>query len=143
MNKIFKSIQANMLYILFGLALASTLISLSLSEIFHLAPCVLCWYQRTMMYPLPIIFGIGIYRKDRDVDLYAWPLAIIGWLVALYHTLLQWSIIPDSIAPCQAGISCTTKQINYFGFMTIPFMSLMAFSGILIGLYIYKRGKHE
>src|SRR5581483_4028611 len=105
MNKYYKLLQANMLYILFTVSLLATLISLSLSEVFHLVPCVLCWYQRTCMYPLPVIFGVGIYRKDRDVDLYAQLLAVVGWLIALYHTLLQWKIIPEALAPCQAGIS--------------------------------------
>lgn len=127
------------LYVAFGISLAATLISLSLSEIFHLPPCVLCWYQRTMMYTIPIVLGLGIYYKDKKVDRYVLPMAIIGWVVAFYHTLLQWKIIPEYAAPCQAGISCTSIQINWFGFMTIPFMSLVAFSGVLISLYAYRR----
>lgn len=127
------------LYIAFTIAFFASLISLALSEIFKLPPCVLCWYQRSMMYAIPFILGVGIIYKDKFVDRYVWPLAGIGWIVALYHTLLQWKIIPESIAPCQAGISCTTVQINYFGFMTIPFGSLVAFSGILISLYAYRR----
>lgn len=127
------------LYGAFAIALAASLVSLSLSEIFHLVPCVLCWYQRAMMYSLPFILGVGIWRKDKDVDYYVYPMAIIGWIIALYHSLLQWKILPEHVAPCQAGISCTTVQINWFGFVTIPFMSLAAFSGILICLFLYRR----
>jgi disulfide bond formation protein DsbB len=127
------------LYIAFAISLAASLISLALSEIFKLPPCVLCWYQRAMMYSIPFILGVGIYYKDKFVDRYVWPLAVIGWAVALYHTLLQWKILPESVAPCQAGISCTSVQINYFGFMTIPFGSLVAFSGIIVSLYLYRR----
>lgn len=134
-----KILQNYSLYAAFTIALLASLISLSLSEIFHLPPCVLCWYQRSMMYAIPFILGVGIYYKDKLVDRYVWPLATIGWVIALYHTLLQWKIIPEYAAPCQAGISCTTVQINYFGFMTIPFGSLVAFSGILISLYLYRR----
>lgn len=134
-----KFLANNSLYIAFGIALSASLGSLALSEIFHLVPCVLCWYQRAMMYGLPFVLGIGIWRKDKDVDLYVWPIAALGWLLALYHTLLQWKILPEAAAPCQAGISCTNAQINYFGFMTIPFGSLLAFSGILISLYFYRR----
>ena len=136
MQKLLKNYS---LYAAFTISLLATLISLSLSEIFHLPPCVLCWYQRTMMYTIPIVLGIGIYYKDKKVDRYVWPMAIIGWVIAFYHTLLQWNILPESVAPCQAGISCTTVQINWFGFMTIPFMSLVAFSGVLISLYAYRR----
>lgn len=131
------------LYIGFAIALMASLISLSLSEVFHLVPCVLCWYQRAMMYSLPFILGIGIWRKDKDVDQYVWPIAVIGWLIALYHTLLQWKWLPESAAPCRAGISCTTVQINWFGFMTIPFMSLVAFSGIILSMYVYRRFNAE
>lgn len=140
MKKFFKD---HSLYIAFGISLGATLASLALSEIFHLPPCVLCWYQRAMMYSIPFILGVGIIYKDKFVDRYIWPLASIGWIVALYHSLLQWKILPESVAPCQAGISCTTVQINYFGFMTIPFGSLLAFSGILISLYMYRRFNGE
>lgn len=136
MQKLLKNYS---LYAAFAISLLASLISLSLSEIFHLPPCVLCWYQRSMMYAIPFILGIGIYYKDKFVDRYVWPLASIGWMIALYHTLLQWKVLPESVAPCQAGISCTTVQINYFGFMTIPFGSLVAFSGILISLLLYRR----
>lgn len=130
-------------YLAWIIALLASAISLSLSEVFHLVPCVLCWYQRICMYPQTIIIGVGISRRDRAWPYTALPILAIGWVIALYHTLLQWHIIPDSLAPCQAGISCTTKQINWFGFLTIPFMSWIAFSGIIILTVIYLRSNHE
>ena len=39
------------------------------------APCDLCWYQRMAMYPLVLILGIGMYRKDPHVSTYAFPFA--------------------------------------------------------------------
>ena len=83
------------------------------------------------MYPLAFIIGIGILRGDKKLYQYVLPLATIGWLIALYHSLLQWKIIPESAAPCVQGISCTTIQVNILGFITIPFMSLAAFSVII------------
>lgn len=123
----------------FAIALLSMLISLSLSEVFHFTPCVLCWYQRICMYPLVVFLGVAIWRKNKDIHLYILPLAIVGWLIAGFHTLLQWKIIPDALAPCQAGISCTTKFINFFGFVTIPFLSFVSFSGILLLMLAYWR----
>jgi disulfide bond formation protein DsbB len=122
-------------YLAFGMTLIATLASLYLSEIRQLPPCVLCWYQRVCMYPLAIILGIGILRGDRKLYQYVLPLAGIGWLIALYHSLLQWKIIPDALAPCVAGISCTTIQVNLLGFITIPFMALAAFT-LIIGFMI-------
>ncbi|MSZ34037.1 MAG: disulfide bond formation protein B, partial [Actinobacteria bacterium] len=38
--------------------------SLYFSEIVNYKPCRLCWFQRTMMYPLAIILIIAALRKD-------------------------------------------------------------------------------
>ncbi len=130
-------------YIGFGIALIAMLSSLALSEVFDLTPCVLCWYQRIAMYPLVAVIGVGIIRKDEK----NWPvtaliLAAVGWLIAFYHSLLQWGVIPSSLAPCVAGESCVTKQIEFFGFITIPFMALVAFTVIILMSYGYlKRSK--
>lgn len=140
MQKFFKNYS---LYIAFAIAFAASIGSLILSEIFKLPPCVLCWYQRAMMYPIPFILAVGIVYKDKFVDRYVWPLVTIGWFVALYHSLLQWKILPETIAPCQAGVSCVTAQINWFGFLTIPFGSLLSFSGIIISLYLHRRFNGE
>ena len=96
-----------------------------------------------MMYPLVAILLIGILRGDRKLYQYVLPLASIGWIIALYHSLLQWKIIPEYAAPCQAGISCTTLQVNLLGFITIPFMSLTAFTVIIPAMIIEWRTSHE
>lgn len=123
------------LYFAWAGSLLATLGSLAFSELMHLPPCVLCWYQRSMMYPLLIVLTVGIVRKDKGVLWYAWPLVIIGWLVALYHNLLYYQILPEAIAPCQAGISCTSVKLQWFGFLDIPLMSLLGFT--LIGITLY------
>ncbi len=122
-------------------ALLATLGSLFFSLVMQLPPCDLCWYQRIAMYPLVIILGFGIMRKDKTSLLYAFPLAIIGWVIAAYHNLLYYNILPEAMAPCKAGISCTTRYIEWFGFLTIPLLSLLAFSLILACLYVSK--KHD
>src|ERR1700751_2058204 len=90
-------------YVAFTITLLASLISLSLSEVFHLVPCVLCWYQRICMYTLPVIIGTAIVRRDKGWWIPAAPQMIVGWCIATFHTLLQWGIVPDSVAPCQAG----------------------------------------
>ena len=125
------------------IAVLASAISLSLSEVFHLTPCVLCWYQRICMYPQAVIIGVGYVRKDKNWPLTALPLLAVGWLIASFHTLLQWHIIPETLAPCVTGVSCTTKQINWFGFLTIPFMSWIAFSGIIVLTVIFMRRNHD
>lgn len=108
--------------------------SLFFSEMLKMPPCLLCWYQRICMYPLVLIVGAGIFLKDKKVYWYSLPITIIGWIIALYHNLLYWKILPESIAPCEAGVSCTTKYIEWFGFVTIPLLSLMAFTLIIASL---------
>ena len=122
------------IYVGFSMALIATMGSLYLSEIKHLPPCVLCWYQRICMYPLVVILGVGILRRERAIYHYVLPLAAVGWLIALYHSLIQWKVISDALSPCVQGISCTTVQINLLGFITIPFMSLVAFSIIILSM---------
>jgi disulfide bond formation protein DsbB len=115
--------------------------SLFFSLVMGLPPCDLCWYQRIAMYPLVIILGIGILKKDQNSIFYAFPLVIVGWMIALYHNLLYYQILPEAMAPCKAGISCTTRYLEWFGFLTIPLMSLIAFSVILVCLYITNKRK--
>jgi disulfide bond formation protein DsbB len=113
--------------------------SLYLSDIAGYPPCLLCWYQRIAMYPLVVIFAVAIHRQDKTAWYYAFPITIIGWIIAIYHNLLYFKILPESIKPCQAGISCTSKYIEWFGFITIPFLAFVAFSVILVGLIAYYR----
>ena len=124
------------------LALMSSVGSLFFSEVMQLPPCVLCWYQRIAMYPLVLIIGIGIISKDGRLKSYSLPFAIIGLVIAVYHNLLYYGIIPESITPCQQGFSCTSRQIEWLGFITIPLLSLVSFTLITLFLTFYRtRGK--
>jgi disulfide bond formation protein DsbB len=93
------------------------------------------------MYPLIPITAIGILRKDKYLPLYILPLSIAGWIIALYHNLLYYHIIPEIIAPCQTGVSCTTQLLQIFGFIDIPLGSLIAFTIINICTIIYLKHK--
>jgi disulfide bond formation protein DsbB len=82
---------------------------------------------------------MGLFPVDKKVVRYALPLAIAGWLIALYHSLLYSGIIPESIQPCTQGVSCTEEYINLFGFITIPMLSLLSFTTSIILLLIFQR----
>ncbi len=132
-----------MIYVAWLLSLVATGGSLFFSEIMLYPPCVLCWYQRIAMYPLVIILGRGVLKHPAVAMSFAWPLALIGWLVALYHNLLYYKILPESAAPCRTGVSCTSFHIEWWGFITIPLLSLTAFTLILIIAFLMKRKTHE
>jgi disulfide bond formation protein DsbB len=125
-------------YLAWIIALIATVGSLFFSEVMQLPPCVLCWYQRIAMYPLVLIIGIGIIKRDSGMKNYALPVCLIGLAVSIYHNLLYYGIIPESITPCTQGISCTSKQIEWLGFITIPLMALAAFVGVSLCLLFYK-----
>lgn len=137
------SLKANSLYVAFLAALSATLGSLVLSEVYHFRPCELCWYQRIMVYPMVLILPIGILTRDKKVYLYVLPLAVLGLAIALYHSLLQYGVIPQSIAPCAWGVSCTTNYFTWLGFITIPLMSFFSFLLIIICMLLYRSSFRE
>ena len=125
-------------YLAWAIALVALVGSLFFSEVMELPPCLLCWYQRIAMYPLVAVVAAGILMRDARMKFYALPLAFAGLTIAVYHNLLYYNFIPESIAPCQAGISCTARQIEWFGFVTIPLLALTAFAAISFCLLLYK-----
>jgi disulfide bond formation protein DsbB len=113
-------------------AIVATLGSMYFSDVMLLKPCLLCWYQRIAMFPLVLSLATGIVLKDRNTHLFVlWP-ALIGWVIALYHNLLYYKFIPDTLAPCETGVSCTTRYFEILGFVTIPLMAFIAFSVIIL-----------
>lgn len=134
-------LKSNLVYLAWFQALIATLGSLFFSEVMELTPCILCWYQRIMMYPLVFVLTIGILLRDQRLRYYTLPLSITGLVISIYHNLLYYNIISESLAPCTTGVSCTTRQIELFGFITIPLMALTAFTVITFSMILYKHGE--
>jgi disulfide bond formation protein DsbB len=118
------------------IASASTLGALFFGEVMQLPTCTLCWYQRIFMFPLALILPVGLFPFDRKVVRYALPLAVGGWLVAGFHQLLVAGVIPEDIRPCTRGVPCSQTVIEWFGFLTIPLLSVVAFSLIIVLLIL-------
>jgi disulfide bond formation protein DsbB len=127
------------LFICWAIASVSTLGSLFFSEIMDFPPCTLCWYQRIFMFPLVLIFLAGLFPFDKSIIKYALPLTLVGWGFAFYHYLLYSGFIPESIQPCSQGVSCSETYLDLFGFLTIPMLSLISFSTIIVLLFILRR----
>ena len=121
------------------LVTGASLGSLFFSEVMELPPCTLCWYQRIFMFPLPIVLFMGLFPFDSKAIRYALPLAIAGWAVAAYHLLLHVGVIPESVSPCSQGVSCKTKYLDLLGFVSIPLLSLLAFSTVVALLIILRK----
>jgi len=124
-------------------ALAGTFGSLFFSEVMHFPPCTLCWYQRIFLYPLVFIFGVAIWKQDGEYKKYALPIAIAGLATSIYHNLLYYGFISEALAPCTQDVSCSSKQLELLGFITIPLLSMVGFLIIvaLIGMDSKKHGR--
>lgn len=120
------------------IALTGTLGSLYLSDIRGFVPCLLCWYQRIALYPLVVILPIGILRHDTNAAVYTLPLVIIGAGVAFYQNLLVWHLVPAS-GWCGALGDCANGYINWWGFISIPLLSLATFIFLIILLVMVSR----
>lgn len=121
----------NLIFGAWLVASVSTLGALFFGEVMNVPTCVLCWYQRIFMFPLVLILPIGMFPFDRKVVRYALPLAALGWLFAAFHVLLVAGVIPESVRPCTQGVPCSEQVIKWFGFVTIPLLSLVAFSAVI------------
>lgn len=141
MNQIQKSSNSLFILLFFAwiISMTATLGSLFFSEIMLFPPCVMCWYQRIFMYPLTIIFLVALFSTDKNVFNYAMPLVLLGLFFAIYHNLLYYGIVPETLAPCSQGVSCTSDYINWFGFVTIQLLSLVAFALIFTLLIFIKK----
>ncbi len=123
----------------FLIAVLGTMGSLYFSEVLKFPPCTLCWYQRICLYPLVIIFGAAIWSDDRSYKKYALPLSVFGLVIAAYHNLLYFGVIAPELTPCTAGVSCSAKQLELFGFITIPLLSLLGFAISILLIFFDSR----
>jgi disulfide bond formation protein DsbB len=102
-------------------AAVATAGSLYLSLGLGLVPCELCWYQRVLMYPLVVVFGVAAAERRRRVYRVSLALSVPGAAVAAYHSWLQLS----PAGSCTVG-GCGAVQLRVLG-LTIPNLSLLAF----------------
>ena len=128
----------NLIFVCWILAVVATLGSLFFSEVMGLKPCVLCWWQRIFMYPLVVILLAGMFPLDKNIVRYALPLAVIGWLFAIYHYLVYSGYIPEGLQPCDKEASCAEINLELFGFITIPMLSILSYTAIIVLLVMFR-----
>ena len=112
-------------------AVAGTAMGASLyySEGVGFIPCEFCWFQRIAMYPLAVILLVAAITRDDRVAKYVIPIAAIGLLLSIYHYQLQ--VFPEQGGACSSGVPCTTRYVEEFGFISIPFMAGCGFLSVL------------
>lgn len=131
----------NSMKIILSVILLGTVIgSLLYSNLFGLAPCVLCWYQRIFLFPLPIILFISYIRNINPI----WPvvgtLSAIGLCISVYHVYLQFVSTSNSVVCGVDGIACNVPYITVFGFISIPVMATAIFLFTTVIAYL-QRGR--
>jgi len=111
--------------------------SIYASEVRQFLPCTLCWVERIFMFPLVFILGQAVFRRDRSVAVYVLPLTALGGITSLYHYLIQKIPALEPVAFC-SGVPCSVQYVNWLGFVTLPFLAMVAF-GILTALLVVIR----
>ena len=126
------------LELLFFGILSAVIGSLVYSNIVGFPPCDLCWWQRIFMYPQLIIVALAYYRKDTRVIDYLVPLSVIGAVLALFQSFLQWGFSFGLSGGCAAvGGECAKVYFTQYSYITIPFMSFTVFVYIIAMKFIY------
>ena len=127
------------LFLAWLLALLATAGALFLGEVMGKTPCVLCWYQRIAMFPLVLVLGMGLFTSDPRSARYALPLAVVGWGIAAYHLMIFSGLVTEGLVPCGQGSSCADADVQVAGVVPIPLLSLAAFTGIGVLLWLSMR----
>lgn len=140
-EKLLTFLRTNALFLAFLTTIFATFMSLFYSEVAHVPPCPFCWYQRIFMFSQAVLFAIAYHKRDEHIADYSIALSGFGIFFALYHILLQSGI--NLYTPCQIGslVSCSEKLFSYYGYITMPVMSLTAFVGLVILMVIIKQRK--
>jgi disulfide bond formation protein DsbB len=113
-------------------ATVATLGSLYYSEHAGFVPCELCWYQRIVMYPLVVVLGVAILRRDRMVWTTTLVFVVIGAPLSLYHWLVERVPAFEQSSSCSALVPCNAPWFERLGFVTLAWMAMSAF--LLIGV---------
>src|SRR5699024_4723023 len=133
-----------LLLIIWVQALLALFGSLYFSEIKGYVPCELCWIQRIFMYPLVIIYGAAVLKRNLTIAIPGAILSGIGMLVSIYHYLIQKVPAMQESGDTCGIISCNAEYINVAGFITIPFLAGVAFIVIFVlHIILWKQDRRE
>ncbi|MDY0407831.1 disulfide oxidoreductase [Virgibacillus soli] len=126
----------NIAFVIWGISIVATAGSLFYSEVMGYTPCELCWVQRILMYPLVVIYGVTLWKKNLSIALPGIILSGIGMVISTYHYLLQKLPALREVGATCGTVPCHTQYVNYFGFVTIPFLAGTAFI-MIFSLHVY------
>lgn len=129
-SKWFQFFKRNAFVFGFVVALGGMIGSLIYSEVFHLAPCLFCWWARIFIYPQVAIFAVGMFKREVSTWGSSMILSVIGIGFSIYHVLIQAGIVGPSGACATVGVSCAKIDVLIFGWLTIPIMGLILLASL-------------
>ncbi len=135
-TKFFGQYALNLTVLVLG---TGVFLSLFYSEVLHILPCDLCWYQRIFIYSSFVIGTVGLWKKDKKILEYIAVLMGLCLIVGVYNYYIQWGGSP--LIPCAGGAvvsPCAEKTVLEFGYITIPLMSVTSSVGVLL-LYAFHK----
>lgn len=126
------------LQLLFFSILSAVVGSLIYSDIVGFPPCDLCWWQRIFMYPQLVVLAVAMYKKDKSIIDHIVPLSVLGAIVALFQSFVQWGFSFGASGGCAAvGGECAKVYFTQFSYITIPFMSFTIFLYVIAMKFVY------
>lgn len=96
-------------------------------------PCHLCWWARILMFPLLPLSILAFFSRSRQILWYIYSASLVGIFLESFHYMLQKTSLPNPFG-CTDSNPCSALGVQYFGFITIPFLCLIAF--LMIHIFV-------
>jgi disulfide bond formation protein DsbB len=125
----------------FILAFSAVCFSLFYSNVIGFPPCELCWISRITMYPLALLLGMELYKKDKSILDHSIVLALLNVITSIYHVYIEHggkSSLPCADPNVTNQVSCSARYVYEFGYVTMPMMALTVSFFVLMLLINYK-----
>jgi disulfide bond formation protein DsbB len=141
-SKVYAFVNKNILSLLLVFILSAVIGSLAYSEIAGFPPCELCWIQRIFMYPQAVLIVLAMWWNDKKITDYLLALSLLGGIVAVYHSLVNWGLGGGLLGCTAVGGECAKVYVLEYGYITIPFMALSTFVYLITLSLIYNKSKN-
>ncbi len=106
-----------------------------------LEPCEMCWFARIFMYPLVITSWVGLYKKSFDylsAIILSWFGILLEWYQYRFQMTKSDTEVTSFICNWIDKASCSSIDVIYWWFITIPFLCLIAFCMIFGASWHYR-----
>src|SRR5699024_6334329 len=125
-----------LMMLVWAIALLAMVGSVFYSVVMGYVPCELCLIQLILMYQLVVIYVVAALKKNVSIALPGLILSGIGMFVSIFLYMIQKLPALQASGGMCGVVPCNLQYVNYFGFVTIPFLAGTAFILIFI-LHIF------